>query len=109
MRGLGGVAEAVGGVEDHVHILASLNTTTAIADFMRELKKSSSVWVSDQHDQRFAWQEGYAVFSVSNTHRPQVAKYITDQEEHHRQIPFKEELIRLLEKNGVKWDPRYLD
>src|ERR1051326_2957266 len=104
VRGLGGVADATGGTDDHVHILASLNATHRLADLMRELKKSSSVWAA-QHDQRtFAWQDGYAAFSVSAPHREVVRRYITRQETHHRKIGFLDELIRLLEKNGVPYD-----
>ena len=108
VRGLGGVAEAVGGVEDHVHILASLGATHRLADFMRELKKSSSVWSADNHDREFAWQDGYAAFSVSATHRGAVRGYIAGQEEHHRTVNYIDELVRLLKKNGVTYDPKYL-
>lgn len=54
VRGLGGVAEMVGGVEDHVHLLASLKTTVAPADIVRELKKASSVWAAENHERDFA-------------------------------------------------------
>ena len=108
VRGLDGVAEAVGGVDDHVHLLISLKTTTAPADVVREVKKASSVWVAENHDDLFAWQEGYSIFTVSWTHAPAVRGYIAGQEAHHRQTPFMDELKRLLEKNGVKYDPKYL-
>ena len=108
VRGLGGVAEAVGGVDDHVHLLVSMKTTDAPADVVRDLKKASSVWVAREHDPLFAWQEGYAIFSVSWTHNAAVRRYIAGQEEHHRQTVFLDELKRVLEKNGVEYDPRYL-
>jgi REP element-mobilizing transposase RayT len=107
-RGLGGVAETVGGVADHVHLLVSLRTTDAPAEFVRELKKASSVWAAENHDAAFAWQEGYAIFTVSSTHCDAVRSYIAGQEEHHRTISFTEELRRVLEKNGVSYDPKYL-
>ena len=108
VRGLGGVAEAVGGVEDHVHILASLGATHRLADFMRELKKASSVWSAENHEPAFAWQDGYSAFSVSPTQRDLVRRYIARQEEHHRSVSYIDELKRLLEKNGVKYDAAYL-
>jgi putative transposase len=108
VRGLGGVAETVGGVEDHVHILASLNATHRLADFLRELKKAASVWSAENHERLFAWQEGYAAFSVSPTHRDVVRNYIANQEQHHGKIGFVDELKRLLERNGVEYDPKYL-
>jgi REP element-mobilizing transposase RayT len=95
-------------VEDHVHLLVSLKTTDAPAELVRELKKASSVWTAEKHEPLFSWQEGYSIFSVSWTHVPVVRRYITNQEAHHRKISFADELKRLLEKNGVKYDPKYL-
>ena len=108
VRGLDGVAECVGGVEDHVHLLLSLKTTHAPAELTRELKKASSVWAAENHDPLFAWQEGYAIFTVSWTHVPAVRHYIANQEAHHQKASFSDELKRLLEKNGVSYDPKYL-
>ena len=108
VRGLGGVAEAIGGVEDHVHLLLSLKTTDAPADLVREIKKASSVWVAENHESTFGWQDGYAIFSTSWTHCPVLLQYIANQETHHRKASFGDELKRLLEKNGVKYDPKYL-
>jgi hypothetical protein len=108
IRGLGAVAEEVGGVEDHVHILMSCRTTDAPAELIREFKKASSIWVAENHERPFAWQEGYAIFSVSWTHCLALRRYIQGQEEHHRQLPFEEELKRLLLKNGVRYDPKFL-
>ena len=75
VRGLGGVAETVGGVEDHVHLLLSLKTTDAPADLVREFKKSSSVWAAENFERAFEWQEGYAIFSTSWTHCPVLRGY----------------------------------
>ena len=108
IRGLGGVAEMVGGVADHVHLLVSLKTVDAPAEIVRELKKASSVWAAEKYDRLFSWQEGYAIFSTSWTHCPVLNRYIAGQEEHHRQLPFADELKRLLEKNGVSCDPKFL-
>ena len=57
----------------------------------------------------FAWQEGYAAFTLSATAREGVQKYIVGQEEHHRRRSYREELVELLERAGVTYDPRYLD
>jgi len=108
IRGLGAAVEAIGGVADHVHLLLSLKTTEAPAAMVRELKKASSVWAAENHDRFFGWQEGYSVFSVSRAHCPRLRQYIANQEEHHRQVPFMEELKKLLAKNGVLYDPKYL-
>ncbi|MGH9426805.1 MAG: IS200/IS605 family transposase [Terriglobia bacterium] len=108
--GLGGFPQGTGGIADHVHLLVGLKATHCLADFMRELKKASSAWVHDEIGMRpFAWQEGYAAFTVSPSSRPAVQSYIANQEAHHRKKTFREELVELLEKAGVEYDPRYLD
>ena len=108
IRGLDGVPLKVGGVEDHVHALIGLKTTHCLADFSRELKKASSVWAAENHEPEFAWQEGYSVFAVSASLMESVSRYIERQEEHHRKMTFEDELKLLLEKHGIKYDPKYL-
>jgi len=108
VRSLGGVAETVGGVEDHVHLLVTVGTMQRVADLVRELKKGSSIWAAENHDRLFSWQDGYAVFSVSWTHANTLKEYIATQEEHHRKHSFTDELKRLLERNGVTYDAKYL-
>ncbi|HEY8962004.1 MAG TPA: IS200/IS605 family transposase [Luteolibacter sp.] len=110
VRGLGGVSQGVGGVADHVHLLVGLKATHRLADFMRDLKSASSTWVRDSiRGERFAWQEGYAAFSVSASAAPAVREYIARQAEHHRHRTFRDELIEFLRKTGVAFDERYLD
>jgi len=93
-RGLGGVPQGIGGVADHVHVFVSLKATHCLADFMRELKRRSSLWVAEQTKRReFKWQEGYAAFSVSESSREKVREYIARQEEHHRVKSFRDELV----------------
>src|SRR6266487_5143628 len=99
VRGLGGLAEAVGGVEDHVHLLVGLKATHCLADFMRELKKASSTWAAENHEPAFGWQDGYAAFTVSATHCAAVRRYIANQHDHHKKCSFIEEMTRLLKKN----------
>ena len=108
VRNQGGVPEGVGGVEDHVHLLVSLRTTHCLADFMRDMKKDASNWAAENFDRDFGWQEGYAVFSVSTTHVEPMRAYIAGQEEHHRKTNFLDELKKLLERNGVAYDSKYL-
>ncbi len=110
IRGLGGYPEGVGGIADHVHLLVGLKAIHSLADVMRELKKASSTWVHNEIGlPAFAWQEGYAAFTVSATSRDGVRHYIANQEEHHRVKSFREELVEMLSKAGIKYDPIYLD
>lgn len=108
MGKLDGKPLAIGGVADHVHMLIGLRSTHCLADVMRELKGASSYWVRETHCPAFAWQEGYGAFTVSPSLRKSVRAYIRDQEEHHRRRTFAEELVLLLEKSGIAYDPRYL-
>ena len=108
--GLGAQCEIVGGTADHVHLLVRLRATHTVADFMRELKRASSIWVhSDMSRPEFAWQEGYAAFTVSASAVDEVRRYIENQEEHHRERTSREELKILLVRSGVKFDERYFD
>jgi REP element-mobilizing transposase RayT len=110
IRGMGGIPEQIGGIADHVHILVGLKATHCLADFMRELKKTSSIWVNDHIQCKgFAWQEGYSAFTVSATNCEAVRHYIANQEEHHRVKTYREELIEMLDKAGLSYDPKYLD
>jgi REP element-mobilizing transposase RayT len=109
VRGLQGVAEAVGGVADHVHLLIGLNATHSLAEVMRDIKAASSRWVHETiGDQEFAWQDGYGAFSVSASQLETVKRYIARQAEHHRRRTFQEEYVELLQRSGVEHDERYL-
>ena len=108
IRGMNVVAEIVGGVADHVHLLVSLRQVHCLADVMRDMKKDSSTWVKENFDDRFAWQEGYAAFTVSPSATESVRSYIANQEVHHSKRSFVEELKELLEKAGVEYEEKYL-
>src|SRR5438045_8272710 len=84
-----GIAESIGGVSDHVHLLIGLRATHRLADVMRELKAVSSGWMHSETGMRdFAWQEGYGAFTVSASQRDAVRQYIQQQPEHHRTRTF---------------------
>jgi putative transposase len=108
IRGMNGVAETVGGVEDHVHMLASLRPVHCVANVLRDLKKDSTNWVKENFDRKFAWQEGYAAFNVSPSATDSVRNYIANQEAHHGKHSFVDELQRLLGKAGIEYDEKYL-
>lgn len=103
-------ALAIGGAEDHVHLLVRMKTDQALADLMRMVKARSSRWIHERFPthREFAWQEGYAAFSVSKSNEAAVKRYIENQAEHHARRGFKEELIELLERSGVEYDKRYV-
>jgi len=107
---LGGIPLQVGGVEDHVHVLASLKPTHCLADFMRELKKSTSGWIRNETRRRdFHWQEGYAAFTTGGTGLEAVRQYIVNQPEHHRSVNSRDELLALCKEAGIEVDMRFFE
>ncbi len=110
IKGLGGVSLQIGGIEDHVHLLIGLKATHCLSDVMRELKRSSSIWVHDTFgDDRFFWQEGYAAFTMSPSACGNVRRYISNQREHHQRRSFREALVELLQRAAIEFEDRYLD
>lgn len=84
IRGLGGHSVIVGGVADHVHILAGLRPYHRLSDIMREVKQESSRWIKLELRKDFAWQKGYGAFTVSPMGCEKVRAYIAHQANHHR-------------------------
>jgi len=107
-KNLGCAPLRVGGVEDHVHILSRLGRTISQAEWIKELKRASNPWLKEQSLSEFAWQSGYACFSVSVSNLDAVTAYIDGQAEHHRKRSFQDELRALLTKHGEAWDEKYV-
>ena len=114
---LGGVSKQldcppilIGGVEDHVHLLARFGRTITQAEWVKELKRVSNLWLKERGRDYadFEWQGGYADFSVSQSNLEPVKQYIAGQEEHHRKIGFQDELRALLRKHEIEWDEKYV-
>ncbi len=107
---LGAPAVIVGGVADHVHIFYSMPRTLTVADFVRDIKRTSSSWLKRQSEAttNFHWQGGYGVFSVSPSHVDALKQYIAQQKDHHRKVSFQEEFRLIIGKYGVEYDERYM-
>lgn len=105
-----GVALAVGGVEDHIHILAKLHQEKALAHVLRSVKANSSAWIHREFPELapFAWQNGYGAFTVSASQIEKVRRYITQQDAHHHKTSFREEFEALLHAHGIEYDPKYI-
>ena len=100
----------IGGVEDHVHLLFVHSRTATVADVVKELKRSSSVWLKTKSPELadFAWQNGYGIFSIGQSQADAVRAYIAGQEEHHRKVSFQDEFFRLLQRYKIEFDERYV-
>ena len=107
LREMNAIPESIGGVADHVHILAGLRATHRLSDILHDVKKSSSAWVHGElKHSKFAWQAGYAALTVSPSQIESVKNYVEQQEQHHRHRTFQEEYLDLLLKAGIEFDSR---
>ena len=114
---LGGIAKennfkalAIGGIEDHIHMLLSLPASMALSKAMQLVKGGSSKWVHDEFPERrdFSWQEGYGGFSVGISQVEETTRYILNQREHHKTKSFQEEYLAFLDRHGIQYDPKYV-
>ena len=110
VRKHGGVALAVNGTEDHVHLLAKLRQDVALSEVVRDLKASSSGWMHKVFPDLlgFMWQRGYGAFTVSESQACAVRRYVERQKLRHRRQGFREEFVSFLRANGIEFDERYL-
>ncbi len=100
----------IGGMPDHVHILAQLSPTLPVAEVIRDVKANSSKWMNEQSEviNLFEWQKGYGAFTVSYSHLESVQDYIRNQEEHHRKKTFQEEYVEFLKRHNIPFQMEYL-
>jgi putative transposase len=98
----------VGGVADHVHLAVRLATTRTAAKFVSEIKTGSSAWMKQQGVATFAWQRGYALFSVGPADVGALLHYIDGQKAHHRKQSFQDEMRAFFDKYHIAFDERYV-
>ncbi len=99
----------LGGYKDHIHILCLLSRKIALMKLIEELKTHSSKWVKAKGNQyqRFYWQNGYGGFSIHQAQIETIKSYISTQEEHHKQLSFKDEYRAFLKEYNIDYDERY--
>jgi putative transposase len=113
---MGGIARenemkalAVGGMDDHAHVLLSLPSSAAIAEAMRKIKGGSSLWLHESCGLTgFEWQQGYGAFSIGWSQVDATVKYIATQQEHHRKRDFQVEFLAILKQHQMEYDARYV-
>jgi REP element-mobilizing transposase RayT len=95
---------AIGGMPDHIHLFIGLKPSESISSLVREIKKSSNVYIKENQLSRFpfSWQNGYGVFSHSHSNKGRVCDYILNQKEHHRVKTFRQEYEQLIEEFGIE-------
>jgi len=100
----------IGGAAEHAHVLTSIGREKGLASVVRDLKSNSSAWVHRTFPplQHFAWQEGYAAFTLHVGLLERAKAYIRGQEEHHRKESFEDEYVAFLRRHGVEFDEQHL-
>ena len=100
----------INGIEDHIHIMSDLHPSISLADYVKEIKVASSVWMKEHgmFPDFEGWQDGYGAFTYSLREKDMIINYIKNQKEHHRSENFYDEYKRLLIENGIEFDEKYL-
>jgi len=97
-------------MQDHIHVLVSMNPVQAPSDLMFNVKRSSSLWINQNKyvPGKFSWQEGFGAFSYGKVQIPVIAKYIENQEDHHTRQVFFDEYLDLLKEYDIAYDEKYV-
>lgn len=95
---------------DHIHIFIAMKPSCCLSDMVREIKKSSNVWINEKKftHHKFDWQEGYGAFSYSHSALDNVIRYVNNQKQHHKRKLFHEEYIDFLKKYDILFKEEYL-
>jgi REP element-mobilizing transposase RayT len=110
IRNANAILIEIGGMPDHIHIVAGMKPTHQISDAVKVIKAKSSKWINEKTNfqDKFSWQTGYGAFSVSVSQFQTVRHYVAHQKEHHRATTFQEEFVALLKKHHIQYDEKYL-
>ncbi len=110
IRATNGLMIEIGGIEDHIHVLANLSPTKAVSDSIREIKANASKWINElpERTTRFEWQKGYGAFTVSYSQIESVRHYIQNQGEHHKTKTFEDEYMKFLQLHNIAFNRPYL-
>jgi len=99
----------INGMEDHIHILCDLHPSIALANLVRDIKASSSLWIKAQpfFSEFVGWADGYGAFTCSNSDKDRVIAYIKNQQEYHKTKSFLDEYRELLNEHGITIDEKF--
>ncbi|MDR2039096.1 MAG: IS200/IS605 family transposase [Bacteroidales bacterium] len=104
-----GVLYRINGMDEHIHILSDLHPSIALADYIRDIKTSTSLWLKQQTGFEYfkGWADGYAALTYSFQEKEMIVNYIRNQQKHHKKVSFKDEYRQLLNEHGVIIDEKY--
>jgi REP element-mobilizing transposase RayT len=101
---------AINGTSNHIHFLIGMKPTCCLSDLVREIKKSSNIFINEKKFTpfNFQWQEGFGAFSYGHSQLRDVIQYIENQKEHHKKRTFKEEYLAFLKAFEIQFKDEYL-
>ncbi|MDT8418739.1 MAG: IS200/IS605 family transposase [Lutibacter sp.] len=102
LREMGCPVRIINGMPDHIHCLFLLSPQKSISEVIKQIKGSSSHFINQNNliAEKFAWQTGYAAYSVSESGKERVFQYIQNQKKHHHKKTFQEEYNDFLQLYG---------
>jgi putative transposase len=110
---LNSIVHAIGGTENHIHLILSIPPTQSIAEFVKNIKGSSSHYLNQtfRNPDKFGWQEGYGVFSLGQRQLEQAVTYVLNQKEHHLQNTVNSHLEKITHEDDrpARWRSSALD
>ncbi|MCD8260694.1 MAG: IS200/IS605 family transposase [Bacteroides sp.] len=100
----------INGMEDHIHLVSDLHPTLSLADYVKDIKVASSLWMKRSGLFSFfeGWAEGYCALTYAYNQKDIVIEYVKNQQEHHKRETFQEEIIRIFAEMGMEVDGRFL-
>lgn len=103
---LGCSVRIINGMPDHVHVLFLQNPQKTISDLIKQIKGSSSHFINsgDFILEKFAWQTGFAAFSVSESQLDVVYNYIKNQKQDHLKKKSQDEFDEFVKLHGLGSD-----
>ena len=106
----GGVLYRIGGMPDHIHLLIQLPPTMALSAFMHDMKIATHKYLCAQKE-KFplftGWGKSYCALTCSAMEKDKVITYIKNQKMHHQRRSSQDELLDLLQTNGIAVDMKY--
>ena len=100
---LGCPVRIINGMPDHVHVLFLQNPQKTVSDIVKQIKGSSSHSMNRGEFilEKFAWQTGFAAFSVSESQLDAVYNYIKNQKQHHLKKNGQDEFDDFVKLHGL--------
>ncbi len=100
----------INGMPDHIHIFSDLHPSISLENYVKDIKIASNKWMKESglFPDFKAWQSGYGAFTIHQSGKDGLIKYLINQKEHHKIESFDDEYIRLLIQHGIDFKREFL-